>query len=202
MHNWKIWRIFGILLCAALRQSSRTFDKKMWSPTFLCSAPQVISKKSWIFLMKINFSKLLNYNAIFFHNSNKLWIYHKDKEDLIVVCHSITMLWKKNSKRCILPVLRQKSTQKSQSSNAEEPAQNALVIQLQNYPKNIRRKYLLRWNLFFFASTHITLTKLFLLSKEQKKKYDCASKISNGSIRISVCNSLPNVKDVNKSVER
>ena len=52
-------------------------------------------KKSWIFLMKINFSKLLNYNAIFFHNSNKLWIFHKDKEDLIVVCHSITMLWKK-----------------------------------------------------------------------------------------------------------
>ena len=111
-------------------------------------------KKSWIFLMKINFSKLLNYNAIFFHNSNKLWIFHKDKEDLIVVCHSITMLWKKNSKRCILPVLRQKSTQKSQSSNAEEPAQNALVIQLQNYPKNIRRKYLLRWN-FFFLHQHI-----------------------------------------------
>ena len=71
--------------------------------------------------------------------------------------HFLKQCFEKKSKRCILPVLRQKSTQKvhchsSDSKQQQRRAQNALVIQLQNYPKNIRRKYLLRWNFFLHLS--------------------------------------------------
>ena len=51
---------------------------------------------------------------------------------------------------------------KNRLKKVREAAQNALVIQLQNYPKNIRRKYLLRW-IFFYINTN-ALTKIMLLS--------------------------------------
>ena len=111
--------------------------------------------------------------------------------------HFLKQCFEKKSKRCILPVLRQKSTQKSQRGSAKCTCYSASKLSEKH-----KAQIFAPLESFFFASTHITLTKLFLLSKEQKKKNDCASKISNGSIRISVCNSLPNVKDVNKSVER
>ena len=125
MHNWKIWRIFGILLCSvssALFEQS-TKNVKPYIPLQLCSAPpQVISKKLNFSQENQFFKTASQIAAYLFHNSNKWWIFNVDKEDMILVSvistFFKTMLWKK-SKRCILPVLRQKSTQKSQRGSAK-----------------------------------------------------------------------------------
>ena len=164
MHNWKIWRIFGILLCSvssALFEQS-TKNVKPYIPLQLCSAPpQVISKKLNFSQENQFFKTASQIAAHLFHNSNKWWIFNLDKEDMILVSvistFFKTMLWKKNQSVAFFLFW-----DKNRLKKVREAAQNALVIQLQNYPKNIRRKYLLRW-IFFYINTN-ALTKIMLLS--------------------------------------
>ena len=102
MHNWKIWRIFGILLCSvssALFEQS-TKNVKPYIPLQLCSAPpQVISKKLNFSHENQFFKTASQIAAYLFHNSNKWWIFNLDKEDMILVSvistFFKTMLWKK-----------------------------------------------------------------------------------------------------------
>ena len=165
MHNWKIWRIFGILLCSvssALFEQS-TKNVKPYIPLQLCSAPpQVISKKLNFSQENQFFKTASQIAAHLFHNSNKWWIFNVDKEDMILVSvistFFKTMLWKKNQSVAFFLFW-----DKNRLKKVREAAQNALVIQLQNYPKNIRRKYLLRW--IFFLHQHKRIDKNYALIK-------------------------------------
>ena len=165
MHNWKIWRIFGILLCSvssALFEQS-TKNVKPYIPLQLCSAPpQVISKKLNFSQENQFFKTASQIAAHLFHNSNKWWIFNLDKEDMILVSvistFFKTMLWKKNQSVAFFLFW-----DKNRLKKVREAAQNALVIQLQNYPKNIRRKYLLRW--IFFLHQHKRIDKNYALIK-------------------------------------